>query len=434
MSTTLTTRPTSDSGHAPGSPGYRRIMISMFAAGNATFVLLYATQSLLPAFVDEFGVSPTRSTLTVSLTTASLAVALLIAGPLSEVVGRTRLIHLSMWASVVVGLACALAPTWETLLALRMLAGFALAGLPAVATAYLREELHRSAQAGAVGLYVGGTALGGMAGRLVTAPVADVAGWRWALASAALFALVCAVLVAVLLPSSRQFTPATRGRGNLARATRGVLDDRALLALYALAACLIGSYVSVFNAIGFRFTAAPYGLSLGAISLIYLVNPLGSVSSIVSGRFANRIDRRRIIPIGCAVALAGVLLTLSGSLPVIVLGIALLSIGFFSMHGLASGWVTVRAHALGASTGQAASFYLFSYYVGSSVFGNLGSTAWTHAGWTGVVALSGGLLTLTALLIVVLRGTRAPAAPSAPASPGSPRANASSDEPTALVA
>ncbi|HEY9562220.1 MAG TPA: MFS transporter, partial [Nocardioides sp.] len=84
-----TIRQATDPGHAPGSAGYRRVMLSMFAAGLATFVLLYSTQALLPAFVTEFSVTPTASTLTVSLTTAALAVALLVAGPLSEVVGRT---------------------------------------------------------------------------------------------------------------------------------------------------------------------------------------------------------------------------------------------------------------------------------------------------------------------------------------------------------
>ncbi|MCW2737012.1 MFS transporter, partial [Nocardioides sp.] len=199
MSTTgLPRTPTDAAGHAPhrpGSDGYRRIMVAMFAAGMATFVLLYDVQSLLPELVEAFAVSPTHATLALSLTTAALAVTLLVAGPLSEVVGRTRLIHLALWSATAVALACAVAPTWEVLLGLRMLQGVTLAGLPAVATAYLREELHPSAHGRAFGLYIGGTALGGMAGRLVTAPVADLAGWRWGLAAAAGFALVSAGLV-----------------------------------------------------------------------------------------------------------------------------------------------------------------------------------------------------------------------------------------------
>ena len=86
---------------------------------------------------------------------------------------------------------------------------------------------------------------------------------------------------------------------------------------------------------------------------------------------------------------------------------AVLTVGFFCVHGLASGWVTARAHLAGVSTGQAAAFYLFAYYVGSSVFGNLGSTAWTVAGWPGVVALASGLLLTAAAMVGVLRRTPA---------------------------
>ncbi|RYC05953.1 MFS transporter [Nocardioides zhouii] len=384
-------------------------MVAMFAAGMATFVLLYDIQSLLPELETAFDVTPTRATLALSLTTAALAVTLLVAGPLSEVVGRTRLIHVALWSAAAVALASAVAPTWEVLLGLRVLQGVTLAGLPAVATAYLREELHPSVHGRAFGLYVGGTALGGMTGRLVTAPVADAAGWRWGLAAASCLALASAALVAWLLPASRGFVPRPRGAGLRATAgmARAALADRALVALYVLGACAVGALVAVLNALGFRLSSAPYDLSVGTISLVYLVYALGTVSSTVSGRVADRIGRRATIPAGCAVALVGVLLTLSGSLPVIVVGVGALTVGFFCVHGLASGWVTARAHLAGVSTGQAAAFYLFAYYVGSSVFGNLGSAAWTHAGWSGVVALASALLLTVCAMVVVLRRTPA---------------------------
>ncbi|MFM6847693.1 MAG: MFS transporter [Terrabacter sp.] len=393
--------------HLPGTAGYRRTMVAMFAAGMATFVLLYDVQALLPELVEAYAVSPARATLALSLTTAALALTLLVAGPLSEVVGRTPLIHVALWSSAAVAAACALAPSWEVLLGLRVLQGVTLAGLPAVATAYLREELHPSAHGRAFGLYIGGTALGGMAGRLVTAPVSDLAGWRWGLAAAAGFALVSATLVALLLPPSRHFVPRAAGARAVVALARPALRDRALLALYALGACSVGSLVAVLNALGFRLSTAPYDLSVGTISLVYLVYALGSVSSAVSGRVADRVGRRATVPAGAAVALGGVLLTLSGSLVLVVLGVAALTVGFFCVHGLASGWVTARAHLAGVSTGQAAAFYLFAYYVGSSVFGNLGSAAWTHAGWPGVVALASALLLTASAMVGVLRRTPA---------------------------
>jgi YNFM family putative membrane transporter len=88
-----------------------------------------------------------------------------------------------------------------------------------------------------------------------------------------------------------------------------------------------------------------------------------------------------------------------------VTGLALLTAGFFAVHGVASGWVPARAHAGGVATGQAASLYLFTYYLGSSVFGSLAGPAWSQAAWPGVVALAVLLLSVTGGLSLVLRRT-----------------------------
>jgi YNFM family putative membrane transporter len=386
-------------------PGYRRVIAALFAAGVATFALIYSTQALLPEFPRAFSVSAAQSTLSVSLTTIGLGAALLVAGPLSEVVGRTRLIHLSLAASVAVAVACAVAPTWGVLLGLRLLQGVTLAGLPAVATAYLREELRPGTHARAAGVYIGGTAIGGMTGRLVTGPIADVAGWRWALAAIAAVGLVCAVVVALLLPASRNFVPAPADVGTLLAMGRRALGDRALLALYAVGACSVGAFVAVFNALGFRLTSAPFHLGLGAAGLVFLVYPIGTVGSMVAGRLADRFSRRAVVPVGALIALAGLLLTLAGSLPVLVAGVAVLTAGFFAVHGVASGWVPTRAHAGGVAAGQAASLYLFAYYLGSSVFGSLTGQTWSLAAWPGVVLLAGGLIVVTGLLALWLRRT-----------------------------
>jgi MFS transporter, YNFM family, putative membrane transport protein len=394
-----------DEGYRAGESGYRRISIALFAAGVATFALIYSTQALLPEFPRAFSVSAAQSTLSVSLTTIGLGVTLLIAGPVSEVVGRTRLIHFSLAASAVVAVACALAPTWDVLLGLRLLQGVTLAGLPAVATAYLREELHPSTHARAAGLYIGGTAIGGMTGRLVTGPIAEAADWRWALAAISAVGLVCAVVVRLLLPASRNFVPAPARIGSLAAMTRRAVGDRALLALYAIGACSVGAFVAVYNSLGFRLTSAPFDLGLGAAGLVFLVYPIGTVGSIVAGRLADRYGRRAVVPIGCLIAVAGALLTLPSTLPLVVVGLAVMTAGFFTIHGVASGWVPTRAHAGGVASGQAASLYLFAYYLGSSVFGSLTGRAWTVAGWPGVVVLAGALYLVSGLLALWLRRT-----------------------------
>lgn len=320
---------------------------------------------------------------------------------MSERFGRTRLVHLSLGAAALLGLLCALSPTWSLLLAGRTLQGFALAGLPAVGVAYLNEELHREVAGRATGLYIGGNAIGGMLGRLLAGVLDDLGGWRLAVGGIGVLAAGCTVAVLLLLPPSRRFVP---GRGGLAVVlvnSRRVLSDPVLVGLYALAALLMGAFVAVFNALGFRLQAPPYALSSAAAGLVFVVYALGSVGSAAAGRLADRFGRRPVVPVAVVVMLVGLLVTAVTPLPGVIAGLAVMTIGFFAAHGVASGWVAARAGAGGRATAQAASSYLFAYYAGSSVGGAVVGRAWSSSGWLGVLALTGALVA-GALVVTIL--------------------------------
>jgi YNFM family putative membrane transporter len=181
------------------------------------------------------------------------------------------------------------------------------------------------------------------------------------------------------------------------------LADPALLALYGIGATAMGAFVAVYNATGFRLAEAPYGLGPGLAGLVFTVYLVGSAASAYAGRLAGRFGRRAVVPIGCLVTIAGVAITLASPLPLVIIGLAVMTAGFFAVHGVASGWVAVRAHTGGGGTGQAASLYLFAYYLGSSVFGGLAGMAWTRAGWPGVVVEAAALLVVTLLLTLLVR-------------------------------
>ncbi|SDI91459.1 MFS transporter, YNFM family, putative membrane transport protein [Frankineae bacterium MT45] len=380
-----------------GDPGFRQAAVALFVAGVATFALLYAPQPLLPLLAADFNVSPAAATLTISLSTLALGVTMIIAAAISDRTGRTKLMIGSLLSASAIGLATAAAPSWNSLLALRLLEGVALAGLPAVAMAYLRDEVHPEAHARATGLYIGGTALGGMLGRILSGLLADLGGWRVATAGIGLLGLACAATVIVLLPPSQNFVPQTgRRRGQL-----GILLSAPMLPLYAIGGLMMGSFVAVYNAMSFRLAAAPYLLSAGVAGLVFCVYPVGSVGSALAGRIADRVGRAQVVLIGIAVTALGVLLTLGSALLWVVLGLGVMTGGFFAAHGVASGWVTARAHRIGAPVGMAASFYLFSYYLGSSIFGSLAGARWTADGWSGVVEMSLLLISLSAGLTLL---------------------------------
>ncbi|XVX19905.1 MFS transporter [Actinomycetota bacterium] len=388
-------------GYRPGDAAYRRIMLGLFLAGVGTFAMTYCTQAVLPLLSDEFGLSPGTSTLAVSATTISLGTALLFIGPLSEAIGRVGIMRASLVAATLATFASALAPSWISLIALRAVEGLLVAGLPAVAVAYLRDEVAPDALGRVTARYIGGTAIGGMTGRLVSGGVADQFGWRWGIAAIGIVGVLCTVGAIALLPGSRRFTPVTLRPAAITEMTKRMVTDPALLALYGIGFCSMGAFVGSYNAAGFRLTRT-HGLSIAVASLVFSAYALGSVSSAAAGRAADRRGARAVVPVAIALAMAGVAVTLLPSLAGLVVGLCVLTVGFFACHAVVSSWVAARAAATGPGASQAGSLYLFAYYLGSSVAGSGVGAMWSH-GWAAVAALTGALLLGALLLALLLR-------------------------------
>lgn len=375
-----------------GTPAFRRVNLALFCAGFITFVTLYDVQPLLPLFAREFGVAPAVASLPLSISTAALSLGMLLAGTVSETLGRRRVMSAALFLTSLLALATALSHSFQTLLGLRLLQGIALAGVPSVAMAYLGEEMDARSLGPAMGLYISGNAVGGMTGRIGTAMLCDHLPWHTAISLIGAISLLLSLVFLKSLPPSTNFTRRPFRVRYLFTSLYQHLLEPGLLCLYGLAFLAMGGFVTLYNYIGFRLLIPPYNLSQSRASLIFLVYLLGSFSSGTIGGLANRFGRPAMIWLSLATMLAGTLLTLAGRLPLVVGGVAIFTCGFFSVHALASSWVGRRARTAKA---QASSLYLFSYYQGSSISGTLGGFFWLHLGWNGVAAMI-ALLVVTA--------------------------------------
>jgi YNFM family putative membrane transporter len=372
-----------------GDPGMRRVSLGLFAAGLATFALLYTPQPLLPLLSSAFRVSPAAASLAMSAGTAALAVAVIPVSSLSEVCGRRVVMTTSVLAAAGLGLLAPLSANLPALIAIRVLQGFALAGMPAVAMAYLAEEVDKGHLGRAMGLYIAGNAIGGLGGRVVAGLLAEHGGWRVATAGVSGLALACAASFALLLPRSAHFTPSPLRLRALAGTLARNLADSALVRLYLIGFTLMGAFVTVYNYTTFRLSAPPFGLSTSVIGALFTVYLVGTWSSATAGRLADRAGRYRVLAAGVAVAVGGVALTLPASLTAVIAGLVVLTAGFFAAHSVASGWVSARAPVAPA---QASALYLCLYYLGSSVAGSAGGVFWSRGGWPAVVLFAGALL------------------------------------------
>lgn len=391
-------RPTWD-GHPKGSRAYGRILAGLSFAGVATFAQLYSTQAVLPLLASDLRVSAAEAALTISLATVGLAVTVIPWSFLADRIGRVKAMAWGISIATVLGLLVPLATSFGMLLALRLLEGMALGGIPAIAIAYLNEEVTKAHAALAAGSYVAGTTLGGLAGRLVAGPAGELWGWRAAALAVSVLATLAAVAFLVLVPRAQGFVSARTSLGGAVRTLGGHLGNIRLLALYVQAFLMMGGFVAVYNYLGFRLSGDPFNLPATLISLIFLAYLSGTVSSRWAAGLTTRFGRRNVLLAGLALSTAGLALTLAPYLPLILAGLVVFTGGFFAAHSIGAGWTGAIASS---GRAQAASLYNLAYYLGSSVIGWAGGLVFQSWGWSALAATIVGLACLTAAAAAVV--------------------------------
>ena len=387
------------------TPEFRRVAWGLACGGFSIFALLYCVQPLLPNFAHDFGVTPAQSSLAISASTTLMAFSMIVSALISDAVGRRSLMIGALACSAVATLAMALATEWWQMLALRALLGVTLSGLPAVAMAYLADEMEPDAIGFAMGLYISGNGIGGMMGRFVVSALSDFGSWRIGLAALGAFALVSAVAFWRILPPSRNFHPHPVRLSGLVSGYIRESKDPGLRILVVESFLMLGAFVMLYNYIGFRLVAPPFNLSQTVVGAIFIVYLCGSLGSAWMGNAVSRYGRRRVFPVGLVLVVVGLLLTLPDNIASISLGLAIVTFGFFGSHAVGSSWVGLRASPKGRA--QASSLYLMCYYLGASVVGWAGGFAWSGGGWSAVV-ISGLAMMAIALAGAAMLG-RVPA-------------------------
>ena len=372
-----------------GTPSFMRVTLALFSAGLATFALLYCIQPILPLLSHDFHVTPAGSSLSLSISTGMLALGLLFTGPLSDAVGRKKVMVTSLLLASCCTLLSTLMTSWHGILIMRALTGLSLSGVAAVGMTYLSEEMHPSVLAFSMGLYISGNSIGGMSGRLLTGIFSDFFNWRIAVAVIGCFALASAIMFWRILPESRHFRPIRLRPKSLLVNVHLHLRDNGLPLLFTEGFLLMGAFVTLFNYIGYRLMAGPWMLSQAVVGLLSLVYLVGVWSSPKAGMMTEKFGRGPVLVSSVLIMGVGLALTAFTSLVLIFLGMTLFAGGFFAAHSVASCWIGSRAKR---AKGQASSLYLFCYYLGSSFAGTLGGVFWHQYGWMGITGFIGLLL------------------------------------------
>ncbi|WP_180047398.1 MULTISPECIES: MFS transporter [unclassified Acinetobacter] len=382
------------------SPQFKAILLSLFLAGFASFSALYCVQPMMPILAQFFQVSPTQSSFPLSFSTFALAAALLFTGLISDRVGRKQIMVVALFSAALLLIASALLPQWSFFLSTRVLIGMAVSGVAAVAMTYIGEEIAAKDVGFAMGLYISGTAIGGMSGRLIAGVLVDFISWQYATLIIGVINLAIAILFYWLLPNSRNFQSYPIQLSRFKQAFAKNLADPKLRILFLQGFILMGCFVSVFNYMSYHLLDAPFALPqtwIGLISVAYLA---GIYSSPRAAKWGQKFGREKVLPLMLLVMWASLALMLLNQLAVVLVGLLIFTFAFFAAHSLCSSWVTVQSlqyRAVGSS------LYLFCYYLGSSVLGSGSGLIWERWDWPGLLIFIASLLLLGLILTLYLK-------------------------------
>lgn len=376
-----------------GSPAYHRATLALCLGSFIVFANLYITQPLFPLMRELFDLSALQATWSLALAMLTLGLSLLVYGPLSDSLGRRRIMVLTLAGASALTLLMPLIDSYSQLLGLRMLQGLLLGGLPAIAIAYMGDEFNRPALLLAVGLYISANTLGGISGRLIGGVMTDLADWQSAFYVMGGLSLLGVALFAKLLPPSQQFKPRPLRLKTMTSDLGSHLKNPLLVTAYLIGGLNFFIFSNQYSYITYVLSDSPFHLAPTWLGLLFLTYLTGSFGSAISGRISLRISPPLCMLGGIGILMLGTLVTLTQTLSGIISGLLINSFGFFLCHSICSAWVNRNAEHARAS---ASSLYLVAYYLGASSGGLYLDPFWQQGGWPGVVIGSLLVLVVTA--------------------------------------
>lgn len=271
----------------------------------------------MPAMADDLGASASAVQLTMTTYMVGMAVGQFLLGPVSDVLGRHRLMVAGNVVFLLSSVAVVLAPGIGTVLALRTLQGVAGAAGVVIARAVVSDIATGRQAAKLFSALATITSLAPVVAPLLGGVIATVAPWQvafWALAGFGLLMLLCSVLVVPeTLPRSRR---RTGGIGAAVAGSRAVLRNGPFMAWALVFGLSFGTLFSYVSASSFVVQNV-LGYSALAYSAVFAVNAAGMIAAaLINARLVDRIDPavvlRTALTVLAAVTVVGLGLVLAG--------------------------------------------------------------------------------------------------------------------------
>ena len=291
--------------------GERRLVLSI--VGALTFASVYATLVMAPVLTllsDEFGVSTGTAGLVAAVYGGPGIVTALIVGPYSDRFGRKRFMVAGALIMGVFTILSAIAPTFETLLVARAVAGIGGSLIFPNANALIGDLFPYRERGGAMATVIAFNTMASVIGVPLAGVVAEATSWRVSVGLVGVIALVAGVALVLFLRPTTSNINAQR----IWAMYRLILSNGSAVA--AIVSSFLGSlYWFTWVTYLVVFFQVTYGLSEGTASTYSLTLGVGVFfGSQIGGRLGDRVGHRRVVA-GSIVASGLILLALTNAPP-----------------------------------------------------------------------------------------------------------------------
>ncbi len=364
-----------------------------------TVVDLFATQAILPALSEAYGVTPAAMSFAVNASTIGMAVGGLSVALFGRAIDRRRGILVSLAVLALPTLTLASMPALPVFTLLRIAQGVCMSTAFALTLAYLGEHASAADTASAFAAYITGNVASNLFGRLLAAGVVDHLGLAANFYVFAALNLAGAVLVWFTVEHAPPMAPADVSHASPLKSWLGHLANPALRAAFAIGFLILFAFIGTFTYVNFVLVRPPFGIGMMMLGAVYFVFLPSVITTPLAGRVAAWLGTRPTLWASFGLAAAGLPLLLGGSFAGLLLGLVLVAAGTFFAQATATGFV---GRAAVMDRGSASGLYLASYFLGGLVGSAVLGKVFDRLGWTACVLGIGASLMLGAILTTKL--------------------------------
>jgi len=366
-----------------------KISLTLFFIVSVIFSTIYTPQAILPTLQEQFHLSMAQTNLLLSGMLFVLMIATPFYASFIRRFEKKKIMMVALFFLFVALLLSTLATSYEILLFSRLLQGVFLPAITATMLSYVQEIYPKEHRGLGMGIYMASTAFGAVMGRLLAGWITYLYSWREAFGVFALLLLVALLVMKLGLPTTQNPLELEISVPNKARLKPSFPINLQLFSILLIPMVVFFSFMAITTFVTYHLAQAPFLLNEAQLGNLFLVLLLAVVVSPLVGRYSDKFGRVKILFFALFSLIFGIVLTLSSSLILIVIGMGLVTIGMFSVQSVTP---TYLGDIVPNDRATVAVFYQTFFYFGGAMGTILPILAWKYGGYDRVAWLCLGFI------------------------------------------